>query len=331
MVVARRWTCCLLLLLAAPAGAAGLAGQAGTFTYALELKGAFAGWLTAADPGGIGRTVSSDTFQAAGPVRARAIVVELTGQPSPAVAAWLSDWVAGRAGKMSGALLLVSEVSPVVHARLAFFNAQLTAVTLSRVDVAAGREHVTLRLELLPETTRLEFPAAGPPLTAPRPALAWSAANFSLAVDGLAPGPSTVRSFGPISCTSPPPTSAAGAASGKRPACALVEVAIPWLAADPWFAWADAALWNGHAVPATARLTLLAPDQRQPLLTVVLSGGLLMDFVPAFPKPGEGLQALVKAQVHFDLAAFQFGGEGGKDGLPQPAVPAPLLLPGRKG
>ena len=332
MDAVRRLVVVSMVLLGAPAPARAAPERSGWLSYALELPGTFAGWLADADLGATtipvearrqsGGSAATDRAWA----KATPITVELDSPPAPGVLAWMENFLGGGDARLTGAVLIAGAGDRVVRAKLYFYDAVLTKLTLSKVD-ATTRVPVKLRLEFQPASTRFELLPGGPALPPEQAAAPWSGTAFRLALGG--PGdPLVAKSFGPISCTRDLRTLVAiqGQQQVALPPfrCDPIEAGVAWPALAPWLAWADRG-FRGDVTYRPATLTLLSPDLRQVLFTVTLSSGYVQSFAPRAPRRIDDLETLSSMGLSFEQVRFQFGAQAARSTTLVPAVPVPGL------
>jgi phage tail-like protein len=170
--------------------------------FALEIDGAFAGWVRAVEGGHatsdvveeqIGQTFYVKKHLAN--VKFREIRLEVGTNMSPAFYSWIEASFSGNYQRKNGAIV-AADYQYRVKQRREFFNALITEVGFPAAD-AGSKDPAFLTIVLMPEYTRLSSTGVGTTYSAPLcKTTKWLASNFRFKIDGI--DASKVRAVGPL-------------------------------------------------------------------------------------------------------------------------------------
>ena len=248
--------------------------------FALELDGGFAGFVKSL---GGGTAVGEVIEEAAGGVAftrkhiGRARFEDIKINVDPSAAAPLLDWIAAswqaRAPRKNGAIISYDSSLNAVQ-RTAFTGGLLSETTIPACD-GASKEAAYLTLGISPERTQVAK-ASGKAPAAGKSQKAWLASNFHLDIDGLDTS-KVVRVNEFTVKTKPLQSSVSGRASVKEPGKLEIPnlfVTLGAANADSWSKWHSEMVngATGDKFERTGRLVFLAPDLKQELLVIKLSG-----------------------------------------------------------
>jgi hypothetical protein len=235
---------------------------------ALELDGVPAGLLNSVEGGGAAGEVVVEPPSIPG-VQGKHLGavhyqdIAMTCGAGMSVAFWelLQSALRGEATSVSGAIVGYDQ-SLTERRRMEFKNALITEITFPKLD-AAAKEAALLTVRLAPESTR-RVKAGNAKLPAPPAARqkAFTQANFRLAVDGLPDAAKTVSKVDAL-------TVGIQATSLEVP---NLVVSLAQSAAEPFEIWHEDFVIAGNQKQRSATLDLLAPDLKQVLLSLQLSG-----------------------------------------------------------
>ncbi len=232
--------------------------------FALEIDGAFAGWLQSVEGG----HAVSDAMQAAsadniprkhpGTAKAEEIQLRCGSGMQPAFSQWLQSLMDGKARRMNGAVIIAGD-SPSRAARLEFSNALLTEVGFPALD-ASSKDACFMTVKFTPEAVRV---AKGSAPTVQTPGQAaqktWLPSNFRLKLGNLpCDRVMKIEAF-----TVKQKMSLAGTEQDSPPS---IVFTLPAAEAQPFLEWQkNKGLLEGS-------LTFLAPDRKEEIGGLDLHG-----------------------------------------------------------
>lgn len=283
-------------------------------TATLELDGQFAGGLAGVEGGGlfadiVAEPLGQDTIQRkrTGPVRFEDIVLDVAlGAVEKSVSMWIADTLTKGSMPKSGAISYGDMNSNEIK-RLEFTGAILSEVAFSEADGREARDAASVRLRLVPQSTRLTGGKGKSFAPFGMKSKQLSSANFRFNVQGLEPACKRIVSVSGVAAR----RAVAGVPVGQdkfrqaAPAgvldCSTVRILLSEMDAGPFYAWFDDMVIKGN--PGAERgglLEWLDPMLKNALVSVQLGGLGIVRYQPEPTKPGtlEKMGGLVAVDMY---------------------------------
>lgn len=245
-----------------------VAEKASASNFALELDGAFVGYVDAV------QLATSDTGflvdkKGLSKDIANLHATEITLQADAAMGKPMYDWIKasmarGGAGARKDGAIIYADFNYKPLSRLEFHNALITEVGMPKLD-AASKDAAKMTIKIQPETTSQTFARPKYPLTT-RKQKAWLCSNFRLDLGGR-------LSSGASACTQPPmlnPTL-------DLPAVQVASVTFDSQQIQAFADWQNALYCSGlpqESSESACTFTYLDPDGATLFTTSFISSGL---------------------------------------------------------
>ena len=297
-------------------------------TFALEVEGQFAGYLVGLEGGSVHAPVVEE------PARTDGVVPKHLGQPAyddPVVtcgvptgplADWLVAFLDGQAPAHDGAIVVLNYNYQVTR-KLEFRHATIAAVTFPRLD-GSSKEPAHLTVTIRPESTRDVAASGSGKLQTGKVTKAWQSSSFAVAIPGV--DCTRVSSVAPLTVSQTQAGDAVG--ETREPARRIAPldvgdlvVTVAESGASGFTAWRDDFIVrgnNGRGQEKDATLTFLAPNLRDPLMTLRLTGVGIHRLDRSPQVRGVESVARLSAAMYCEEVDLV---------LPQPTAPAPPAAP----
>ena len=284
--------------------------------FALELDGAFAGWLTSASGGEAEGEVVQEPLGADSVVRKHLGGVHYTDLELTAGAGMekaFSDWIAATLAhtgtRKDGTVISVDATLKEV-ARRTFFNALVREIELPVLD-AGAKDAATLMVRVAPEDARTTK-GSGAKVAAPSSAKVqkkWLPSIFRLQIDGV--DCKNVRRIEALTIKQNVVDSSIGERRDFLQEESQLElgdliVTVPESKAADFVAWHDDFVIkgnNGSSAEKSGKLELLAPDLKSVLLTLDF-GGLGIFKLERRDGGAEGALPTLRAAIYCEELTF---------------------------
>jgi hypothetical protein len=298
--------------------------------FALEIEGKHAGWLSSVEGGGVYGVVSEQpvtngpTDKSIAAVGCDDVVITC-GVPEPALATWLSGFLAGQAPAHDGAVVFLDRNYQPLR-RLEWTKGSIVSVTWPRLDSGGAKTSAQLTIAIRPASTQtLVGTGGGVPKPTAKAVSKWTGSSFTLRLPGI--DCSMVNSIEALAVTQTfsAPTTRRGSPKPDPLGVGDLVVEISEVRAADFVAWADDFLRRGNNGPSqekTAILTALDSSRKFELLTLKLSGVGLWRLEPSRQQEGMDSVSRLRASMYCEAAELTVPVQPPPPTTPPPSQPA---------